>query len=646
MEKSEEAFAGLSWEDIRQWAGGTILNRGKSYVKNVSGLGRTEDGEWAAWVSGSEEYATTVMIDDDGEIDSFCTCPYEWGPCKHAVAVILAGIEYVKAGQKIPLLDDEDDLFLLLFADPDEDDAFFYDDDFDESDPCGPDSSMEKKAQNMALLIILGKKKKQELFDLLLDLSNRFPEVRRRIMENEQLATGQVDTLADTLRREIQEVTSEDSWCSRWNDEGNLPDYSHIQEQLAALLKKGHADVVVELGRELWEGGNEQVAQFLDDGYTAMEITECMEIVFKAVCSSSLSAPEQLIRLIEFDLEDQYSLADSAVECIRRKKYTRAHWLEVSEILRERLKGLPKPGGNDFSARYHRERLMNWLIRALEESGRQEETIPLLENEVTATQCYGRLVNAYIGSGQREKARKCCVRGYNATINDAPGIAVGLRNTLRELAAKEKRFDLAAAYLAEEFFDSPGRDGYRELRKAAEKVKAWPEVRSAVLCFLETGNRPATEKKTAPKKWPLPVPEVKDKATRDRRNRAPYYKTMIDIAILEKRFDDVVQLYRQWRKTAIRGTCKGNEVADAVAETHPDTALAIWKQLAVARINRVKPREYEAAAGYLRRMRKVYQKTKRLDEWRQLILELRTGHRAKRRLMEVLDSLEGKRLID
>jgi uncharacterized Zn finger protein len=45
-------------------------------------------------------------------------------------------------------------------------------------------------------------------------------------------------------------------------------------------------------------------------------------------------------------------------------------------------------------------------------------------------------------------------------------------------------------------------------------------------------------------------------------------------------------------------------------------------------------------------MHKVYQKTKRIGEWRQLIATLRTEHKAKRRLMEVLDSLEGKRIID
>ena len=130
------------------------------------------------------------------------------------------------------------------------------------------------------------------------------------------------------------------------------------------------------------------------------------------------------------------------------------------------------------------------------------------------------------------------------------------------------------------------------------------------------------------------------------RDQYPDFNTLIEIAILEKRFDDVVQLYRKQMKTLRWGNGMGEEVAGAVAATHPDISLDIWKRLAISRIKLVKPKEYENAAVYLRKMRKVYQKTKRMDEWRELITVLRTEHKAKRRLMEVLDSLEGKRIID
>ena len=44
-------------------------------------------------------------------------------------------------------------------------------------------------------------------------------------------------------------------------------------------------------------------------------------------------------------------------------------------------------------------------------------------------------------------------------------------------------------------------------------------------------------------------------------------------------------------------------------------------------------------------MRTVYQQTERPGGWEELIRRLRVEHKAKRRLMEVLDGLEGKRII-
>lgn len=68
--------------------------------------------------------------------------------------------------------------------------------------------------------------------------------------------------------------------------------------------------------------------------------------------------------------------------------------------------------------------------------------------------------------------------------------------------------------------------------------------------------------------------------------------------------------------------------------------------MAESQISLVKPKAYEEAAIYLRKMHKVYQATNRLEEWRQLIHGLRTEHKAKRRLLEVLNSLENRRIIE
>ena len=94
--------------DLRDWAGEAVLNRGKGYVERVEQLSRTQDNALVAWVTGGDEYATLARVLGHGSFEHTCTCPYSMGPCKHAVAVILAAAQHIKRKQEIPLLDEEE----------------------------------------------------------------------------------------------------------------------------------------------------------------------------------------------------------------------------------------------------------------------------------------------------------------------------------------------------------------------------------------------------------------------------------------------------------------------------------------------------------------------------------------------------------
>jgi thermostable 8-oxoguanine DNA glycosylase len=74
---------------------------------------------------------------------------------------------------------------------------------------------------------ILDTKKRDELLELLTDLSRRFPDVSQHIIENHQLISGQVNKLVRTLKMEIRNLTVEPAWHNHWRGEGELPDYNH-----------------------------------------------------------------------------------------------------------------------------------------------------------------------------------------------------------------------------------------------------------------------------------------------------------------------------------------------------------------------------------------------------------------------------------
>ena len=108
----------------------------------------------------------------------------------------------------------------------------------------------------------------------------------------------------------------------------------------------------------------------------------------------------------------------------------------------------------------------------------------------------------------------------------------------------------------------------------------------------------------------------------------------------------MVNLYQRLRKTKRWGWETDKKVAQAVANTHPDLALAIWEDMVDSLIAQVKPKAYEQAGVYLRSMQKVYTRNHRVDDWQRLLDRLLREHKAKRRFVGVLDTLSRKKLVD
>ena len=639
MKSTKTMLKGLDPDDLREWAGSKICNRGKSYIDQVSDLSRTEDGYLAAWVSGSYAYATAVRYNGKDGFDYMCTCPFE-GFCKHVVAVLLAALEQIKQKNEVPLLDPDDDLYLEAFEGDEEADEWEDDDD----DP-DPDNSLGKRDSSRArqLESLLAGKSQEALRTMLVELALDFPEVARRIRDTGRLETGQIDKIISSLRREIRSLTTQDAWYNHWKGTGNLPDYEPVEKQLRLLLKGGHADAVLEIGEDLWKRGNKQVSRSDDDGTTAMAIAACMEIVLQALPGTRLSPSEQLLWLVDHELADEYSLLEGMQAAFNHSRYSAAHWQDVATGLEERLRIMKNPQADHYTGTYRRERVMTWLRDAYERSGQLKKVIPLLEQEADRCRSYKPLVTALLEAGERDRARQWCIRGFNKTIKNAPGIASGLQALLRQVAEAEKKYDLVAAYRAEDFFDQPSLDTYGELQKATKKLKLWPQVREKVLDYLKTGKNPSRGE-TAQTSWPLPKPEVRHPESRRGRWKEafPDREMLIEIALHENRHDDAVSLHQELVKTRRWGRGWGidRQLAKAVAKSHPDVSLKIWKAIADDLIDQVKPKAYEEAVIYLRQMHRVYRQSGRLADWKALLENLRVQHKAKRRLQAELDRLE------
>ncbi len=638
MEQMQTILQRLTFAELENWAGKKIVDRGRSYLKQVDGLRRHGEADLVAWVSGTEDYATLVRLDPEHQHSWYCTCPYDEGPCKHAVAVVLAAAQQVKDQREIKGLDVDDDLSLMLFGDPE--------DGLDEEEEIAavPAAKAAKCARGEGgkLRKLLEGKSREELVDLLVNLARIHPDIEQTLRESEQLCRGQVAPLLRALRKEIAHLTSEPAWCNHWNNEGSVPDYSHVQRQFEALFAAGHFDELLELGDLLWREGSEQVEQSNDDGQTATDIGECLEVVVAAVPKSSLPRPQQLLWLIERRLIDEFGLLDGGTRVLESKEYSREDWRVVVTALEERLQAKTVSRTANSSETYSRHDEVNCLLDAYQRAGLSERIQPLLEAEVERCRNYEQLVRHLLQAGNRDLARQWCIRGFNATIEQSPGLAAELQKQLRTMAEEEKRMELVAAYRAQDFFQHPSVESFKELRKSLDKNPLWAKLREQVLAFLEGGQRPDLPgKKGVVVDWPLPTPEVVFPPDKGRGLPGGRMVVLIDIAILEKRFDEVVRLYEVAKKNRIEGWGLGERVAQAVAKTHPEMSLSIWRTKVDGLIAQVKPQAYNEAAVFLRHMRKVYEAGGQMAQWQALLSELRQTHKAKRRLLEVLDGLGG-----
>jgi len=623
-----DQFADLTWNDLEEWAGGKIVSRGKNYQRRgrVRDLAVTEDDGLIAWVDGTERYATKVVIDDDGLPDSICTCPYGFD-CKHGVAVVIEYLKRIEDNQHIPKAS-RGDARLKMLEDEDLDD-----------EPIDEETAVCKDVHKEINQFLEGKTKTQ-LIELIQEIAQQHPEVAQELVDRRQLTSGQTKTLVARLRREIQEIGDEPGWQDYWRGGGYTPDYSGIRQKLETLLEAGHADEVLTLGRELVFTGIRQVEESHDEGETGMEVAACMPVIVKALDQSSLDSADKLHWALDAELKDPYQVCEAFAEYLHRK-HPKSAWHTLADRLLLRLKEMkPSQSSDNFNRSYERDRLSDWAIQALDRAGRRNEIIPLCEAEAKKTGSYGRLVNLLLSARRYEEAERWIREGTRATKDKWPGIAAGLRNTLREIRRRQKNWPVVAAIQAEEFVRRPSRQAFTDCKKAAAKAKVWPKVCESLLRYLEKGEPPWRRKD-----WPLPASEL-DVPETERKDQFPMVTDLIEIAILEKKPERVLYWYDRLPKERYGWYgVDDDEVATAVQTHAPDRAVSIWKGKAERLIAQVKPKAYLEAGKYLRKAAKVMAKESKQVEWDRYLQRLREQHVRKIRLIQVLDGLDNKPII-
>jgi uncharacterized Zn finger protein len=676
-----DGWATLSWDDLTEWAGPRSVSRGRAYQsqRRVDDLAISEDGWLLASVNGGERYAVTVWCDPErkkgGALYSRCTCPVGADGCKHAVAVVAEYLELLREEVEIPAADEDDERWAMLSGEDDEagddvDDA----DDLDSDDDAvvdqprrAPSSETGKRARQIAddkIRKHIDAKSREELVALLWSLTERFPELREEFRDRIALGEGNVDRLVMQARKELKSVVSQAGWRNSWTGEGHTPDYSRLKHRLERLLELGQPDSVVRLGPEIMALGMEQIGQSDDEGETAEALGECMPVIFHALAASTLAPARKLLFAIDAQLQDDYNVVGEAANMVLEMPVERAAWSEVADLLAQRLK-TPLQEGDSFHRKYQRQRIGNWLIHTLNKAGREEDVLAVCEREARATDSYERLVKLHVDAKQYDEAERWAAEGIEKTASKLPGIASSLGKLMDEAARLRGLWEIVTAHAALEFFANPSREKFHQLTTAAAKVGCQESVRGFALGYLETGVAPffsvprkGIRELEVRKDWPLPVPAyllpLFRRAAVSHASDHPHYDVLIDMAIADQQYDEVLRWYEAMRagRKLQRGfsiwigdSDYADRVAAAVAGSHPDRALEIYRQRVEENLQRAHVSAYEAVAAYLRKMRPILQSLHRSVEWTETLADIRLRYRNRPRFMEILDKLDSRPIM-
>ena len=644
MEK--DPFADLTWEDLEDWAGTTIVSRGRTYQRNssVSDLGITPEGTLIAYVLGSTRYVTQVAI-QDGDLTSECTCPY-WTTCKHAVAVILEYLMCLKNDVAVPQIPPTDPRLDRL-RETETTGEEYWDPELGMSVDVEEQPKAEQQQNTESLSTYLEKQTKAQLVELLDELTKAFPDVREFLKDRRKVRSGDASILLKAIRQEIADIREGPDWDEyeyEYEQEYQPMSFNRLKTYLQALLIAGHADEAIPLGKELINAVNFALDNYDIEGDIIDEVPACMEIVVRALPASSLSSAEQLIWAVDIELADSYELCYNVLENIWNNTNKKSDWRELADELQKRL-------AVKQTDKYLRNQLTGWLIAALEQTGREDEIIPLREREAEITGDYIQLIDLLIEEKHYEDAENWCQKAIANTDPNHPGTISDIEDRLRTIREKTGDHLSAATFYAEDFFSNPSLHTFQELCKSAQKAKVGPAVEAWARYFMETGHLPRTKgrkRKGEPDcKWPLPSTGFHEDI---RPPEGPITNTLIEIAIAEKKPTEVLKWYDLKEPTTNYSWgymyTSSLDVAQAIKEKYPDRAIDIWKEMAESAISRVQVSGYQEAGTYLREVRDTLKRLNREKEWEAYLSELRDQNKRRPRCLEVLNGLAGKRIID
>lgn len=570
----------LSPEALLRLAGPRSYERGEAYLDagRVSRL-ETGDDRATAIVQGTRRYRVELHAIAGGELHCSCTCPMaaSGAVCKHCVAVGLAALgEGAQPAASGP-----------------------------------PALSAEDVGEYLEGL------DRTELVSLLLDEAGN----DERLLDGLRLRAAGGGTGAVNLAtfRDAIDLAVDPGEAIHY---GEAFDYSRrigeVIDGVERLLDSGHADEVVELADYSLAAVEEIIGMVDDSDGELGVIFDRLQRLHREACGrAELDGVELAERLFERMLSGEMDLFYDAIRTYApvlgpegRERYAelaRAEWAQLPEL---------GPGDErDYGPRFRITHVMELLA---EQGGDVDELVAVMRRNLSLPYGYLRIAEAYRSAAREDDALEWAEQGIEAFPDRRDS---RLTEFLADAYRRRERHADALELMWAAFADQPGLEAYTDLKPYAERAGEWPERRDRALRLLRERTVAATA-------------EIRRRGY----GWSPYRDSSEVVRILLSEGDPE----GAWRE-AQEGGCGAElwlELAELRAESHPEDAVAVYRDRVEPIVDRKTKAAYADAVSLIAMVKELMTRLGQEDEFGDYLEQIRATHRRKRNFMKLLDELE------
>ena len=612
---------------LASWAGDAAYKQGKSLHRRhrVHALGRTEEQELVAWVLDEERFATAVWMEEDESV-SECTCARE--SCPHAVAVLLAFLEMQERKVSVPKVGHRDERLLLLDElmdirfDGDKELAALPE--TEASSPLvaqgGPKGVVS--ADNLEELIQdLDEREARKLLTDLTAIPAAQKHIHRYLLDRQEALNKEVATALAAIGCAYEKKTAFEAL-----DAQGLEVFLEIAKR---LQESGEYGPLLELGLEWVRRSNRQVDTSWGE---ALKIEEqCLDLLLESARKVNWPRLQTALWVLELLLHPKLGKRAAFEQILAEQALEQREWREIAATMRS-WKGREEP--QSIHAGYLQR--LRWVHLR---SGEPKKLQGVLEWELQERGKALPLISWLTDQGQYDAAERHCVAALHHARKSANwSDARLLHDQLERLYELSESWAELAALTVESYLARSWELSYEQVRTRCSKAAQWGLVRLWILHYLETGDLPSKKRKIryqgAMKNWPLPEIEIDDLD-----EDFPKYPWLMEIALLEQRLDDLLELYEAAQKTDKVDATLAGRVADAMATKYPMKSIKIWTEQAETLLKDEEPPRYASATRYLRKVMKAYIRQGKRAVWEAycgaLIEEMHQDRRVQNELLKL-----------